>query len=170
MSADGEMRLSGFGVSRRGDGTQGSALKELARVGEVILDDSNLVYRDDMYGIRLGFSDISGRLTIEGDELSAQVRASLRDDRGELVFGEIAGAITASAGVLRVNRVPVEGRKLVAEGNPLTQLAQITAGEQRVGRQHPGGRPPRLGRWRAGAGRAGGRAGGGRLALIGRRR
>jgi uncharacterized protein (TIGR02099 family) len=88
-SADGEMRLSGFGVSRRGDGKQGSALKELARVGEVILDDSNLVYRDDMHGIRLGFSDISGRLTIEGDELSAQVRARLRDDRGDLVFGEI---------------------------------------------------------------------------------
>ncbi len=73
-SADGQFRLSGFGVSRRGAEQQGSALRDLARVGEVVLQDSSLVYRDEIYGIRLDFRDISGRLHLEGDELASEIQ------------------------------------------------------------------------------------------------
>jgi uncharacterized protein (TIGR02099 family) len=88
-TADKEIRLSGFGVRSRDGQEQGSALRELARVGEVVLEDSSLFYRDEVYGIQLGFRDIRGRLQLDGDELSTDVRASLYDDLGELVFGEI---------------------------------------------------------------------------------
>jgi uncharacterized protein (TIGR02099 family) len=92
-SADKELRLSGFGVRNRESQGQGSPLRELARVGEVVLEDSSLFYRDEVYGIQLGFRDIRGRLQVDGDELSTEVRASLYDDRGELVFGEIEATV-----------------------------------------------------------------------------
>ena len=88
-TADKELRLSGFGVRNRDGQEQGSALRELARVGEVVLEDSSLFYRDEVYGIQLGFRDIRGRLQLKGDELSTEVQASLYDERGELIFGEI---------------------------------------------------------------------------------
>ncbi len=88
-TADGRLELSGFGVSGRGRGTQGSALKELARVGEVILQDSSLIYQDEKYGILLGFSDIQGKLRLEGDKLSTEIQASIYDARSELVYGEV---------------------------------------------------------------------------------
>ena len=97
-SADGELRLSGFGVSRRGDQQERSALRDLARVGEVILEDSSLVYRDEVYGIRVGFRDIRGRLHAKGDELSTEIQASLYDERGELVFGEIEATALLTLG------------------------------------------------------------------------
>jgi uncharacterized protein (TIGR02099 family) len=86
---EGRLELSGFGVSGRGGETRGSALGELARVGEVILQDSSLVYQDEKYGILLGFSDIQGRLRLEGDELSTEVQANFFDARGGLVYGEV---------------------------------------------------------------------------------
>ena len=55
----------------------------------MVLEDSSLFYRDDVYGIQLGFRDIRGRLQLKGDEFSTEFQASLYDDRGELVFGEI---------------------------------------------------------------------------------
>ena len=92
-TADGALELSGFGVSDRGGATQGSALKELARVGEVILQDSSLVYQDEKYGILLGFSDIQGALQLEGDELSTEIQASFFDARSGLVYGEVEATI-----------------------------------------------------------------------------
>jgi uncharacterized protein (TIGR02099 family) len=92
-SADGRFHLSGFGVSRRGDSSQSSALKELARVGEVLLEDSRLIYTDELHGIELGFASIRGRLHLEDDELSTEVEAKLYDRRSELVYGEIEATL-----------------------------------------------------------------------------
>ncbi|MEE4216683.1 MAG: YhdP family protein [Xanthomonadales bacterium] len=86
----GEFTLSGFGVSNRG-GSQGSALKDLARVGEVVLQDSSLDYIDEKLGIHLGLAGINGRLNLEGKDLATQVRAELFDPRSGLVYGEIDG-------------------------------------------------------------------------------
>jgi uncharacterized protein (TIGR02099 family) len=95
-TADGQFRLSGFGVSRRGEQQQGSALRELARVGEVVLQDSSLAYRDELYGIRLNLTDINGRLHLEDDELASEIRANLFDTRGELIIGEVEGTVLLS--------------------------------------------------------------------------
>lgn len=97
-SAEGQVRLSGFGVSQRGGQGQGSALRELARVGEVVLEDSSLVYRDELYGIRLDLRDIQGRLNLEGDELASEIKASLYDERSALVVGEVEATILLSLG------------------------------------------------------------------------
>jgi uncharacterized protein (TIGR02099 family) len=90
---DGRLQLSGFGVSGRGGETQGSALKELARVGEVILQDSSLVYQDEKFGILLGFSNIQGGLRLEGDELSTEIRADFYDSRSGMVYGDIEATL-----------------------------------------------------------------------------
>jgi len=95
-SADGQFRLSGFGVSRRGPGGGSSALRELLRVGEVVLQDSSLAYRDELHGVRLDFRDISGRLHLAGDELASDIQASLLDDRSGLIVGEIETIILLS--------------------------------------------------------------------------
>jgi hypothetical protein len=97
-AADGQFRLSGFGVSRRGSERESSALQELARVGEVILQDSSLAYRDEKDGIHLDFRDISGRLHLEGDELASEIRANLFDDRSSLIVGEVEATILMSLG------------------------------------------------------------------------
>jgi uncharacterized protein (TIGR02099 family) len=90
-TADGRFELSGFGVSHR-DG-KSSALKELARVGEVVLQDSSLVYQDEKYGILLGFSGIQGRLWMEGDALDAEIQANFEDTRSGMVYGEIEARV-----------------------------------------------------------------------------
>jgi len=95
-AADGQFRLSGFGVSRRGAEGEGSALRELLRVGEVVLQDSSLVYRDERHGVQLDFQDINGRLHLAGDELASEIQASLFDDRSGLVVGEMETIILLS--------------------------------------------------------------------------
>jgi len=84
-TADGRFELSGFGVSDMGPDGNSSALGELAKVGEVILQDSSLEYSDDIHGIHIEFVSIQGRLHIYGDELSTEVQASLYDTRSDLV-------------------------------------------------------------------------------------
>ena len=92
-AADGQFRLSGFGVSNRGSGGRSSALRELARVGEVVLEDSSLIYIDERHGIELGFSAISGSLNLEGEELSTEVEAQFFDSRSGLVYGEVEAVL-----------------------------------------------------------------------------
>lgn len=87
--ADGRLELSGFGVSGRGTGASSSGLKELAKVGEVVLQDSSLEYVDEKYDIHLWFSSIVGRLHMDGDEFSTEIQASLFDIRSELEYGEV---------------------------------------------------------------------------------
>jgi uncharacterized protein (TIGR02099 family) len=91
-TADGQLKLSGFGVSNR-RGAEGSALNELVRVGEVVLENSNLQYTDERHGIELGFSGINGRLHLEDNELSTEVQARLFDQRSELVYGKIEATL-----------------------------------------------------------------------------
>jgi uncharacterized protein (TIGR02099 family) len=85
----GRFELSGFGVTQRGGENQGSALKELARVGEVVLQDSSLVYQDEKFGVLLGFSGIGGWLRLKGDELAIEFQASFHDPRSGMVYGDI---------------------------------------------------------------------------------
>jgi uncharacterized protein (TIGR02099 family) len=87
--ANGELTLSGFGVSNRDPGRQRSALGDLARVGEVFLQDSSLAYTDELLDIRLGLTGINGRVNLEGSEFSAEVRAVLFDARSTLQYGNI---------------------------------------------------------------------------------
>jgi uncharacterized protein YhdP len=94
--SDGRLRLSGLGVSGRDAAGEGSGLQALARVGEVRLQDSSLQYQDEKYGVLIGFSDIEGRLRLEGSQLSAEVRASLFDARSGLVYGEIEATVLLS--------------------------------------------------------------------------
>ncbi|MDX1380971.1 MAG: DUF3971 domain-containing protein, partial [Xanthomonadales bacterium] len=95
-AADGRFTLSGFGVTRRGGEAQGSALKELARVGEVILEDSWLEYRDDGDRIHLAFGDIDGRLQLDENELFGEFQASLYDDGDDRVFGDVEATVQLS--------------------------------------------------------------------------
>ncbi len=91
--ADGRLELSGFGVTGRGKGESSSGLKELAKVGEVFLQDSSLEYLDEKFDIQFKFSSINGRLHMDGDEFSAEIQASLYDARSELVYGEVEATV-----------------------------------------------------------------------------
>jgi uncharacterized protein (TIGR02099 family) len=92
-AADGQLRLSGFGVSQRGGAGQGSALAELARVGEVVLQDSSLAYRDEIAGVQLEFRGIEGRLQLEGEQLASEITAQLFERRSDLVYGDIEATV-----------------------------------------------------------------------------
>jgi uncharacterized protein (TIGR02099 family) len=92
---DGQFRLSGLGVSNRGSG-QGSPLTELARIGEVVLQDSGLEYIDEVLDIRLALDRINGRLALDGDDLATEVSAVLFDRRSGLTYGDVN-----ATGVLR---------------------------------------------------------------------
>ena len=92
-TVDGRFVLSGFGVSGRSSDRQSSALKELAKVGEVILQDSSLIYQDEKYGILLGFNDIQGALQLQGDELSTEIRARFFDMRSGLEYGDVEATL-----------------------------------------------------------------------------
>lgn len=91
----GEYHLSGFGVSNRG-GAESTALGDLARVGEVVLQDSELLYIDERFDLRLGITNLNGRLMLEGNEFSAEANARLFDSRSELHFGDIEGTLLLS--------------------------------------------------------------------------
>ena len=91
--ANGRLELSGFGVSGRGTGGSSSGLKELAKVGEVVLQDSSLEYLDEKLNIHFRFSSINGRLDMDGDEFSAEIQASLYDARSELIYGEVEATV-----------------------------------------------------------------------------
>ncbi len=86
--AEGAVSFSGIGFSAR-DPRGGSALRELARAGGVVLQDSSLSYRDEMLGIEMGLAGINGRLDIDDDRLATELRAELFDRRSGLVFGDI---------------------------------------------------------------------------------
>ncbi len=92
-TTDGRFELSGLGVSNRGSPGQGSAMKDLARIGEVILEDSSLVYQDEKLGILLGFANIEGGLRLDGNEFSTEFQADLYDERSGLVYGDIEAVL-----------------------------------------------------------------------------
>ncbi|MEJ2384602.1 MAG: YhdP family protein [Xanthomonadales bacterium] len=126
----GEYRLSGLGISRRG--ANATPLSELARVGEVVLEDSSLDYRDAAHGVRLGVTDIDGVLRMDDDRLSAQVSAQLYDRRSDLRHGDVEATLELAldselrmlsarwqAGAERLMLAALQGR---VPGNPFMPL------------------------------------------------
>ncbi len=95
--ADGRLELSGLGVSGRrlGEEQDGSALSNLARVGEVRLQDSRFGFRDEAQDVHLQLVGIDGRLQLRGERLALDVQAGLSDARRALVLGDLA--VTALA-------------------------------------------------------------------------
>lgn len=94
-SVDGRFELSGLGVSGRGGG-QPSGLSNLARVGEVRLEDSNLSFDDDERDIHLQLSGVQGALQMKSDELALEVQASVSDGRSERILGDLGATVFLS--------------------------------------------------------------------------
>lgn len=93
--ADGQFELSGLGLSGRRLGGEdpaerSSGLSNLARVGEVRLEDSRFAYRDPALEIDLQLQGIEGRLQMGGDRLAAEVQASLVDAQRGIVLGDLS--------------------------------------------------------------------------------
>jgi uncharacterized protein (TIGR02099 family) len=89
----GQFRLSGWGISGAASNGQSSGLRELAKIGEVILEDSSLTYQDDKAGVHLGLESIRGRLQMDGNRFAMDVEAKLMDDDSRLVFGELEATV-----------------------------------------------------------------------------
>ena len=89
----GQFRVSGWGISGAASNGQNSGLRELAKIGEVILEDSSLRYVDELHGINLGLQSIRGRLHMDGERFAMEVEAKLLDDDSQLVFGELEATV-----------------------------------------------------------------------------
>ncbi len=86
---DGRWELSGLGVSAIESGQSGSALRQLAQVGDVLLQDSSLRYLDEKLGIDVRLSGIRGRLQTNGEQIATEVKANLIDPDSNSVLGEV---------------------------------------------------------------------------------
>lgn len=95
---DGRWQLSGLGVGGgpRDEGRR-SGLGGLLNVGEVYLQDSSLQVRDVQRSVDLSFGAVNGRLQLDGDALSAEVSARLRD-REEREQGDLQGVLLLTLG------------------------------------------------------------------------
>ncbi|MEE4173947.1 MAG: YhdP family protein [Xanthomonadales bacterium] len=98
-TADGRLELSGLGLSgRRVDEpaqNRGSGLGNLARVGEIRLQDSRFSFRDVAQDLQFQLDGIDGRLQLRGEVLALEVQASLNDTRRGLVLGDLAATAQA---------------------------------------------------------------------------
>lgn len=89
---DGRFELSGFGVNRRGgDGEAGFG--NLARLGEVQLQDSSFGYVDERRGLRIQLVRVNGRLQMDGRRLALEVQAGLSDAVRERVLGDLGATV-----------------------------------------------------------------------------
>lgn len=93
---DGTLELSGLGLSGRrlelADDRQrrSGGLANLARVGEVRLEDSRFSFRDEAQDLQFRLTGIDGRLQMGGDSLALELEASLSDLRRGIVLGDLA--------------------------------------------------------------------------------
>ncbi len=94
---DGRFELSGLGLSgRQLDGkSDPGGLGNLARVGEVRLEDSAFSYSDATREMHLQLVGIDGRLQVNGDRLALEVQASVSDAGRERVLGDLAATVLA---------------------------------------------------------------------------
>jgi len=93
---DGHLELSGLGLSGREVDTEGGAgLRNLARVGEVRLQDSRFAFRDEARDLQLQLVGIDGRLQVRGDRLAVEVQASVTGTRQDPVLGDLAATVLA---------------------------------------------------------------------------
>ena len=85
--SDGRYVLSGLGVSDTGSGKDPSpGLRDVVLNGEVRLQDISLSFDDPERAIHLVLSNVNGRLTANGRNVSAEIQASLTDrDRNRIV-------------------------------------------------------------------------------------
>jgi uncharacterized protein (TIGR02099 family) len=86
---DGLYALSGFGVGAADSEEEVSVFKHLVGIGELILENSNLEYIDEMRDVRLRLSAIDARLQIDGDSVSLKMQANLSDEMTGRVYGEV---------------------------------------------------------------------------------
>ena len=107
--ADGTLELSGLGLSGRrlelGEDRErrSGGLANLARVGEVRLEDSRFSFRDVARDLQFRLTGIDGRLQMGGDSLALELEASLSDTRRRIVLGDLA---------LKVRTDLVDGRNI----------------------------------------------------------
>ncbi|MGB5292391.1 MAG: YhdP family protein [Lysobacterales bacterium] len=88
--SDGRYVLSGLGVSDTGsDKDPSPGLRDVALNGEVRLQDISLSFDDPERAIHLVLSNVNGRLTADGRNVSAEIRASLTDRDRSRVVGDL---------------------------------------------------------------------------------
>jgi len=89
-TSDNRYMLSGLGVSDTGSGKDSSpGLRDVALNGEVRLQDISLSYDDPERGIHLVLSKVNGRLTADGRNVLAEIRASMTDRDYLRVVGDL---------------------------------------------------------------------------------
>ena len=89
-TSDGRYVLSGLGVSDTGSGKEPSpGLRDVVLNGEVRLQDIGLKFDDPERGIHLVLSNVNGRLTAHGGQVSAEIRASITDRDKQRVVGDL---------------------------------------------------------------------------------
>jgi len=84
---DGSFEFFGLGVSP-GKGQSDSALKQLASISEVLLEDSSLQYDDEVHNVHLNFRAIGGRLLVRGDDIMAEIGFRIAHGAAGRVSGE----------------------------------------------------------------------------------
>ncbi len=88
--SDGRYVLSGLGVSNGGAGNDKSAgLRDVALNGEVRLQDISLSFEDPERSIHLVLSNVNGRLTANGRNVSAEIQARVTDRDRSKVIGDL---------------------------------------------------------------------------------
>lgn len=88
--SDGRYVLSGLGVSNTGsDKDPSPGLRDVALNGEVRLQDISLSFDDQERAIHLVLSNVNGRLTADGRNVSAEISASLTDRDRSRVVGDL---------------------------------------------------------------------------------
>jgi uncharacterized protein YhdP len=93
---DGSFDFYGLGVGGGEAGSGESGLRQLAKISEVILEDSSLKYDDEIHQINLNIREINGRLRVRGDELSAEISSRL----AHVETGEVYGEFEATARIM----------------------------------------------------------------------
>jgi len=89
-SPDGRYVLSGLGFSGTGSGRdRNPGLRDLVLNGEVRLQDISLGFDDPERGIHLVLSNVNGRLTADGRDISAEIKASITDRDRIRVVGDL---------------------------------------------------------------------------------
>lgn len=98
QTEDGRWALSGLGVSGREadtqDGTQdGTDTNLLEIVGQLRLEDSRLSLSMPAKGISARFTEVRGRLQLNGLEIAVEIEAGLSNQAGEMVLGDLKATL-----------------------------------------------------------------------------
>ena len=89
-TSDGRYVLSGLGVSDTGSGKDNSpGLRDVVLNGEVRLQDISLSFDDPERSFHLVLSNVNGRLTADGRNVSAEIQASVTDRDRRRVVGDL---------------------------------------------------------------------------------